>query len=336
MSLLLAQARVHDAVNAADKASALYRAVIVLDGSNVESVASLAALQFYSDQPEVGLRYYRRLLQMGSAPRPRSSIISAARGADRPSRAPGVSWCAAERRGAASAPGPTQPAGRYRPGCGARQVRLAGAVVQPRAVLLRRRAVRHGAHLLRARAAGRGAGPPRPLRLRAPLYATKGGAAARGCARCREREKTHVHWRPAHVHAPDRRTESDRAGSPPQDTLGDVWYNVSHVAIGIGDLGLAYQALKVAVAADPAHAEAHNNLAVLELKKGNIELSRAGFREAARLGPHAFEPPFNSALLAHKLGETQEAFDQVNKSLICWPEHTESKELIEILRSRFS
>ena len=25
------------------------------------------------------------------------------------------------------------------------------------------------------------------------------------------------------------------------DTQGDIWYNISHLAIGIGDLGLAYQ-----------------------------------------------------------------------------------------------
>ena len=27
--------------------------------------------------------------------------------------------------------------------------------------------------------------------------------------------------------------------------MGDVWYNIGQVAIGIGDLGLAYQAFKV-------------------------------------------------------------------------------------------
>merc|ERR1712098_243247 len=64
--------------------------------------------------------------------------------------------------------------------------------------------------------------------------------------------------------------------SAESDTQGDIWYNISHIAIGIGDLGLAYQALKVALAADPSHVEAQNNLAVLELKKGNIELARGG------------------------------------------------------------
>ncbi len=47
-----------------------------------------------------------------------------------------------------------------------------------------------------------------------------------------------------------------------EDTTADIWYNISHLAINIGDLGLAYQTLKIAVAADSTHPEAINNLAV--------------------------------------------------------------------------
>jgi len=36
------------------------------------------------------------------------------------------------------------------------------------------------------------------------------------------------------------------------DAMADVWYNIGQVAIGIGDLGLAYQALKVAISVRPA------------------------------------------------------------------------------------
>jgi tetratricopeptide repeat protein 8 len=36
-----------------------------MDASSVEAIACLAAHHFYSDQPEVALRYYRRLMQMG-------------------------------------------------------------------------------------------------------------------------------------------------------------------------------------------------------------------------------------------------------------------------------
>lgn len=39
--------------------------VLTMDASNVEAIACLAAHHFYNDQPELALRYFRRLLQMG-------------------------------------------------------------------------------------------------------------------------------------------------------------------------------------------------------------------------------------------------------------------------------
>lgn len=36
----------------------------MLDASSAESMACLAAEHFYSDQPELAIRYYRRLLQV--------------------------------------------------------------------------------------------------------------------------------------------------------------------------------------------------------------------------------------------------------------------------------
>jgi lipoprotein NlpI len=54
----------------------------------------------------------------------------------------------------------------------------------------------------------------------------------------------------------------------PHTPQADVWYNLGHIAIGVGDLGLGYQAFKIAVSVDPQHAESYNNLGVLELRKG--------------------------------------------------------------------
>lgn len=39
--------------------------VLAYDATNVEAIACIAAHHFYTDQPEVALRYYRRLLQVG-------------------------------------------------------------------------------------------------------------------------------------------------------------------------------------------------------------------------------------------------------------------------------
>lgn len=50
-------------------------------------------------------------------------------------------------------------------------------------------------------------------------------------------------------------------------------YNLEYALClqGIGDLTLAYQCFKLTLAFNNDHAEAYNNLAVLELRKGHIE-----------------------------------------------------------------
>lgn len=70
-------------------------------------------------------------------------------------------------------------------------------------------------------------------------------------------------------------------------------YNIGQVAVGIGDLGLAYQAFKIAVSVDSHHAESFNNLGVLELRKGNIDQARSNFQTAQTLAGFMFEPYFN-------------------------------------------
>lgn len=120
------------------------------------------------------------------------------------------------------------------------------------------------------------------------------------------------------------------------DNMADVWYNIGQVAIGVGDLGLAYQAFKIALSVDPNHAESYSNVGVLELRKGNVEQAQAHFATAMRLGPHLFEPAFNGGLLAFKLGEFQDSFELANKALEAYPDHIESKELIKQLKAHFS
>eukprot|EP00659_Diplonema_papillatum_P018517 gene18517-28581_t len=118
--------------------------------------------------------------------------------------------------------------------------------------------------------------------------------------------------------------------------MADIWYNIGQVAIGIGDLGLAYQAFKVAISVDPNHAESFNNLGILELRKQNVDQARSNFQTASRLNPHIHEPLFNGGLLAFKLGDFQEAYTLTMKSLEQFPEHTESLELCKQLRQHFT
>lgn len=75
------------------------------------------------------------------------------------------------------------------------------------------------------------------------------------------------------------------------------------MGIGIGDLGLAYQAYKVSISFNSSHAESFNNLGVLELRKTNVEQSKNNFLQAQKSANYLFEPVFNLAYLYYKKGE---------------------------------
>lgn len=65
VSLLLGSARIYDALGDSTRAMQQFKKVLAFDASNVEAIACIASNHFYTDQPELALRYYRRLLQMG-------------------------------------------------------------------------------------------------------------------------------------------------------------------------------------------------------------------------------------------------------------------------------
>ncbi|XP_053613054.1 tetratricopeptide repeat protein 8 isoform X2 [Plodia interpunctella] len=60
--LILEQARIHDQMGNTTIAVKEYRMVAIEDPTNMEAIASIAMYNFYNDQPEIALRYYRRLL----------------------------------------------------------------------------------------------------------------------------------------------------------------------------------------------------------------------------------------------------------------------------------
>eukprot|EP00877_Chromochloris_zofingiensis_P014770 jgi/Chrzof1/9547/Cz04g07120.t1 len=129
----------------------------------------------------------------------------------------------------------------------------------------------------------------------------------------------------------------ERALSMADDSsLPDVWYNIGQVAVGIGDLGWAHQCFRLALCIDPNHAEAYNNLGVLELRKGNDEQARAHFRTGQNLAEHVFELHYNGALLAQRQGDLQEALQQVDCALQAYPEHTDSLELKRLLKAQLT
>ena len=118
--------------------------------------------------------------------------------------------------------------------------------------------------------------------------------------------------------------------------MADEWYNVGHVAIAIGDIGLAYQAFKIAVSVDASHAESYNNLGVLELKRGSFEQARSNFQVAERLAPELHEPKYNSALIAFDAGDYEESVEMANSALETLPGHEDSSDLLRQLEKILS
>lgn len=99
------------------------------------------------------------------------------------------------------------------------------------------------------------------------------------------------------------------------DDVADIWYNIGHIGIGIGNCSLAYQAFKIALSVDSEHAESLNNLGVLELQNRDADAAQAIFLSAQSKAPHLFQPFFNGALLAYKLGNLQDSFGMVRLCL---------------------
>ncbi|ESL09421.1 hypothetical protein TRSC58_02856 [Trypanosoma rangeli SC58] len=116
-------------------------------------------------------------------------------------------------------------------------------------------------------------------------------------------------------------------------TLADVWYNVGHVGIGTGDLGLAHRAFKIALGINPHHTEALNNLAVLKLRMGQVEQAVNDLAMAVEISPEQHEPLYNWALLSFRAGNLEQAYKLLTQALEVCPDHPESVELQAALRT---
>jgi tetratricopeptide repeat protein 8 len=54
--------------------------------------------------------------------------------------------------------------------------------------------------------------------------------------------------------------------------IADVWYNLGHVALGVGDTSLAYQCFRLCLVHNNDSADAYNNLGVLEMQHSRNDL----------------------------------------------------------------
>ncbi|TKR64481.1 hypothetical protein L596_025004 [Steinernema carpocapsae] len=64
-TLLIGLARIQEGIGQVDESIETYSTVLKKEPNNVEATACIGTHYFYNDNPEVALRYYRRILQMG-------------------------------------------------------------------------------------------------------------------------------------------------------------------------------------------------------------------------------------------------------------------------------
>ncbi|KAG1674550.1 Tetratricopeptide repeat protein 8 [Nymphon striatum] len=120
------------------------------------------------------------------------------------------------------------------------------------------------------------------------------------------------------------------------DVSADIWYNIGHLALNIGDSNLAYQSFRLALAANNEHAEAYNNLGVLEALSGNRNQAQAYLQSSNSIGPHLFEPLYNQARIYEEIGNIELSFSTIQKSMEIFPEHHDSKNLLQRLKNFLS
>ncbi|XP_040831116.1 tetratricopeptide repeat protein 8 isoform X3 [Ochotona curzoniae] len=222
VTLLCGIARIYEEMNNIPSATEYYKEVLKQDNTHVEAIACIGSNHFYSDQPEIALRFYRRLLQMG------------------------VYNC--------------------------------------------------------------------------QLFNNLGLC----CFYAQQYDMTLTSF------------ERALALAEHEEETADVWYNLGHVAVGIGDTNLAHQCFRLALVNNNHHAEAYNNLAVLEMRKGHVEQARALLQTASALAPHMYEPHFNFATISNKIGDLQRSYTAAQKSEAAYPGHVDTQHLIKQLKQHFA
>lgn len=119
------------------------------------------------------------------------------------------------------------------------------------------------------------------------------------------------------------------------DDHSDIWYNVGHIGIGIGDRDFAIQSFKIALSLDHTHAESLNNLGVLAIRDQDAASALTFFADAQKKATDLFQPFFNNALVAHKLGNLKDSCKLVSESLKINAQHTDSIDLRKELQRVF-
>ena len=120
-----------------------------------------------------------------------------------------------------------------------------------------------------------------------------------------------------------------------KSNVADIWYNIGQVSCALGDSNMGYQAYKLAISLDRAHAESYNNLGVLEMQRDNLEQAKKNFQMAIKLSAYIFQPLYNFSIIAFKAGDFQESYNKIKASLTIFPDFPSAKALLDNLNMIF-
>ena len=93
-------------------------------------------------------------------------------------------------------------------------------------------------------------------------------------------------------------------------------------------LGEAIDAYRRAIAIDPGHANAHNNLGVLLRASGEPQQAEAAYRTALQLNPAHIDAWTNLGILLNALKRTEEAAACYSKVITLRPKHRDARKLL--------
>lgn len=74
-------------------------------------------------------------------------------------------------------------------------------------------------------------------------------------------------------------------------------------------------------------------MGILEIKRENHDNALYHFRLAIKENPYLFEPHYNLAINTYKLGQYQEAYENIEKAIAIYPDHVDSQMLLVKLKS---
>ena len=115
--------------------------------------------------------------------------------------------------------------------------------------------------------------------------------------------------------------------------LSEVWYNISQMAMMMGEKDMLYRALKISLSYDSTNAEALNNMGIIYIKKGKVDTALYYFKLSMKENPYLFECHYNYAINAYKVGKYEESYEIVKKALEIYPSHADCKKLSAILKN---